>query len=132
MTKDQSSLPNKVYFLIGVGLFLVEVFIALFVRDSIIRPYGGDFLAVIMLYAFARAIVNWPAIRVAVVVLGIAFAIEIAQYLDLLSWLGWQDNTLAKVVLGSSFEWIDMLAYTLGAVAAHYLDRLLSRRQARA
>lgn len=132
MTQDQSSLPNKTYLLIGIGLFLVEVFIALFVRDAIIRPYGGDFLAVIMLYAFARSVVNWPAIRVAVVVLGIAYAIEIAQYLNLLSWLGWQDNTLAKVVLGSSFEWIDMLAYTLGALAAYYLDRLLSTRQAQA
>lgn len=132
MVRDQPSLSNKSYLLIGIGLFFVEVFIALFVRDAIIRPYGGDFLAVIMLYAFARAMVNWPASRVAVVVLGIAYAIEVAQYLDLLSWLGWQDNTLARVVLGSSFEWIDMLAYTLGAVAAYYLDTWLSRRQSAA
>lgn len=125
-------LSNKTYFLLGIVLFLIEVLIALFVKDALIRPYGGDFLAVIMLYAFARAMVNWPAIRVALAALGIAYAIEIAQYLDLLSWLGWQDNTLARVVLGSSFEWIDMLAYTLGAVAAYYLDIWLSHRQSAA
>lgn len=129
MVKDQPSLSNKSYLLIGIGLFLVEVFIALFVRDAIIRPYGGDFLAVIMLYFLARGLVNWSSVWVVLAALGIAFAIEIAQYLDLLSWLGWQDNTLARVVLGSSFEWGDMLAYTLGSISAYWIDHFLSREK---
>lgn len=118
--------------MIGIGLFLVEVLIALFVKDAIIRPYGGDFLAVIMLYFFGRALTKWSPLIVAIAALGIAFLIEIGQYLNMLAWLGLEDNTLARVVLGSSFEWGDMLAYTLGALAAYYLDRLLSLRQAHA
>ncbi len=31
------------YFIFAVILFLIEVYIALFVDDEIIRSYGGDF-----------------------------------------------------------------------------------------
>lgn len=130
MTNDSHSPSRNVYWLIGLGLFLTEVLIALFVKDAIIRPYGGDFLAVIMLYFFGRAVVKWSPLIVAIVALGIAFLIEIAQYLNMLAWLGLEDNTLARVVLGSSFEWGDMLAYTLGAIAAYLLDQWLITKSA--
>lgn len=124
MSKN-SRLSRRTYLLIGIAIFVIEVLIALFVKDALIRPYGGDFLAVIMLYFFGRALVNWSSLWVAIVALGIAFLIEFAQYLNMLAWLGLEDNSLARVVLGSSFEWGDMLAYTLGAIVAYFLDRWL-------
>lgn len=35
---------KRVYLLAAAALFATLVLIALFVRDSIVRPYGGDFL----------------------------------------------------------------------------------------
>ena len=47
------------FLVIAFILFVIEVLIALYVRDSIIRPYVGDFLVVIMLYCFVRAFVKY-------------------------------------------------------------------------
>lgn len=113
MTKQQ-----KIYLLIGIILLLIEVLIAVFVKDRIIRPYGGDVLAVVMLYAFFRAVVTWKPGMVALAVLGIALAIELAQLADLLGMLDLKEVTVLRVVLGSQFEWLDLLAYTLGGILA--------------
>jgi len=42
---------NKKFFLLTVFLFIVELYIGFFVQDDFIRPYGGDFLVVILIYA---------------------------------------------------------------------------------
>ncbi|MGY3087221.1 hypothetical protein ACVWYF_000247 [Hymenobacter sp. UYAg731] len=105
---------QKYYLLMASVLFLLEVFIALFVHDKIIRPYAGDFLATVFLYCFARGLLTAPPKKVALGVLFTAYLIEALQYVNLLSWLGWQHSRVARIVLGSSFEWADMLAYTLG------------------
>lgn len=117
------SKQQKKYLLIGIILFLVEVLIAVFVKDRIIRPYGGDVLAVVMLYAFFRAFVSWKPVIVAIVVLGIALAIELAQLADLLGILGLKDVTILRIVLGSQFEWLDLVAYALGGLLAFMGDR---------
>ena len=108
---------NKSYFLAAVILFVVEVLIALYVHDQIVRPYIGDFLVVILLYCFVRAFINSDMIKVAVGVLIFAYLIEFLQYLDLIAFLGLQKSRLANVVLGNYFEWIDMVAYTFGIVS---------------
>ena len=102
------------YFIIAVLLFLVEIFIALYVNDRIIRPYFGDFLVVIFLYCLIRAFLNASILKVALGVLLFAYLVELLQYLDLIGTLGLRSSKLANVVLGNHFEWIDILAYTLG------------------
>jgi hypothetical protein len=48
-------------------------------------------------------------------VLAIAYALEALQYVHLLQHLGLAHSRIAAIVLGNHFEWVDMLAYTLGA-----------------
>jgi hypothetical protein len=67
------------YFLIAVALFVIEVIIALFVRDRFIRPYGGDFLVVIMLYYGVKAFVQTPPRTIALSVLLFAYTLEISN-----------------------------------------------------
>ena len=102
------------YALATLVIFLIEMFIALYVRDAFIRPYGGDVLAVVLVYVGIRAITSlrvWPAVAVA---LAIAFGVEAAQALDFITALGLGDNGLARVVLGTSFAWGDIAAYIAG------------------
>ena len=40
---------NKIYFRLTVILFLIEVAIALFIKDRFIRPYLGDVLVVMLI-----------------------------------------------------------------------------------
>ncbi|GAB3866203.1 hypothetical protein GCM10028824_06440 [Hymenobacter segetis] len=105
---------RKHYLLAASLLFLLEVFIALYIHDKIIRPYAGDFLATIFLYCLARGMLTAAPGKVALGVLLTAYLIETLQYVHLLSWLGWQHSRVARIVLGSQFEWVDLLAYTLG------------------
>lgn len=110
-------------FLIFLLIFLIEVLIALFVKDNIIRPFGGDVLVVILMYYFFKAFIRTKPIYIIIGVLLFAYAVEIGQYYNLVEILGMQDNKIMRVVIGSSFSWIDMVCYTLGAVICYIIDR---------
>ncbi len=111
------------YFLAAVILFFVEVFIAAFVQDSFIRPYGGDFLVVIFLYCLLKSFFKLPVKNAILGVLLFAFAVEGSQYYKLIDLLGMQDNTIASAVMGNHFEWLDMLLYTLGGLAIFGIEK---------
>lgn len=105
---------SKRYFLLAIILFIIEVLIALYVQDAIIRPYVGDFLVVILLYCLLKAFLNIPVIPAAIGVLLFAYLVETLQYFHLVHRLGLGHSKLATIIIGSSFEWIDLVAYTAG------------------
>lgn len=107
---------QSTYFLATSDLLLMEVYIALFVHDAIIRPYVSDFLATLLLYYLIRSVVSISAGRAVAGVLLVSYTIEALQYFGLLVRLGWQHSRVARLLLGSHFEWSDMLAYTLAVV----------------
>ena len=117
------------YLLLAAGLLAVEIGIARFAHDRFVRPYVGDFLATILLYCLLKSVWPAPAGRVAAVVLLVSYLIEVAQLAHLLSWLGWQHSPVARLVLGSQFEWGDLLAYTLGAALVLMLERARAATQ---
>ena len=49
---------KRSYFLWTITLIFIEIVIALFVHDGIVRPYGGDFLVVILIYCFVIFVIN--------------------------------------------------------------------------
>jgi hypothetical protein len=109
---------HKSYFLLALALLGVEVGIALVVHDRIIRPYAGDLLATILLYCLLRSFTTTRPGMAALLAAAVSYAIEAGQYFHLLSFLGWQHFGPARIVLGTCFEWGDVLAYTLGAALA--------------
>ena len=111
------------FLVIAFILFVIEVLIALYVRDSIIRPYVGDFLVVIMLYCFVRAFVKTSPWKIALAVLIFAYTIETLQYFKIVDRLGLTNIAIAKTIIGYGFEWLDILAYTLGAMTVVILDK---------
>ena len=104
------------YFLAFCILLIIEVCIALYVHDQIIRPFIGDLLVVILIYCFVRAFTKFPYLKVIIGVLLFAYIVEAIQATSFIEWVGLSDNKIAKVILGSTFDWGDMLAYTIGAV----------------
>lgn len=117
---------HRGYALLALALFLVEVGIALFVQDRFVRPYLGDTIAVVLVYAGLRAFFCIGAIPAATTAFVIAVAIEFGQYFHILDLLGLADNRLARIVLGTGFELKDIAAYAAGAlivVAAEQLRR---------
>lgn len=102
---------------------MIEVIIALFIDDSIIRPYGGDVLVVIMIYYFIKAFIETKSVYICIFTLLFAYTVEILQYLKMVEVLGVQNNKLLATILGSSFSWGDMLAYTIGIVICYLINR---------
>lgn len=114
---------NKKFFLLALALFIIEVLIALYVRDSFVRPYVGDYLVVMLIYCAVRSFFKIPVVKTAIGVLLFSYLIEVLQYFRIVDRLGLQDNTVAKTVIGYGFEWMDLLAYTLGVLTILLLER---------
>lgn len=105
---------NKSYFFLFCLLFIVEVLIALYVHDTIIRPYIGDLLVVILIYCFIKSFLNIKVLYTAIFVLLFSFSVELMQYFTIVETLGLEKSKVASTVIGTSFEWIDLLCYTAG------------------
>lgn len=120
---------NRTYFAFTVFLFLLETAIALFVHDNFIRPYFGDFLVVMLLYCFLKSFIKVSVWAAAGLVLLFSFAIEIAQYFNMVEKLGLEHYKIAKVVLGNSFAWMDLLAYVLGILAVISIEKFTLKRE---
>ena len=117
------------YFIVFVIIFIIEVFIALYLHDSFIRPYFGDFLVVILIYCFVISFVNFSKYKVALFVLLFAYCIEFAQCFNVLLLLGLENMSLAKVVLGNSFAIEDLVLYTLGFGVIVLVEFLIDRNK---
>lgn len=108
--------PRIRYALCFVIILITEVLIALFVRDSFIRPYGGDILVTVLICCFVR-IFSPKGIRLLPLwVFLFALAVEVAQYLDFVSLLGLGNIAFFRILLGTSFSFIDIICYAVGCV----------------
>ncbi|WP_082456886.1 ribosomal maturation YjgA family protein [Sphingomonas sp. Leaf23] len=121
---------DRGYAVLTLALLLTEVLIAMFVRDAIVRPYVGDALAVVLVYAGLRAITRLGVLPATLLALLTAIAIEFGQYVHFLDHIGLADNRWARIVLGSGFDPQDFIAYTAGAVVVVLVERY--RRASRA
>jgi DNA integrity scanning protein DisA with diadenylate cyclase activity len=114
------------YFGLAILLFVVEVLIALYINDSFIRPYFGDFLVVILIYCFLKSFWNARVKTVAISVLLFSYFVEISQYFKIVKLLGLQNSKLANISIGNSFAWVDMLAYTLGILFVLFVEKIMA------
>lgn len=114
---------NKNYGLLTLLLFAIEILIALFVHDKIIRPYIGDVLVVILLYTAIKTFFNYSVLNTALFVFVFATLIEFLQLFHLVNRLGIENNAIAKVVLGSTFELTDILMYAAGLTIVIFVEK---------
>ena len=97
--------PYLILFFSVLGL---EILIGLFLRDRWIRPYGGDLLVAVLLCALVRCFLPEKGYRIHGAVFLFCAAVECFQCLD----LGLQGT--AAIIVGSTFDWADLLCYALG------------------
>lgn len=112
------------YFFIAIVLFVVEIIIAVFINDSFVRPYFGDFLVVIFIYCFIRSFWNGSVNKTALWVLLFSYSIEVSQHFKFIKFIGLEKSKAAKLILGSSFAWCDIIAYTLGILFVLIVEKL--------
>lgn len=107
---------HKSYLTVALALLLIEIGIALFVHDTFLRPIGGDFLVVILMYATVRGLTGFKLYPALIGVLLFSYLIETLQYFNYVDILGLGHIKMARVVMGTGFSWVDMVAYTAGAL----------------
>ena len=120
---------RKNYAVLSLVIFCIEVYIAMYVKDGIIRPYIGDFLVVIFLYCLLRCFIKISILHAAISVFIFATIIEILQYFNWVQWFHLEHNVIARIVMGTSFEWLDILAYALGTVAIIIIEHVIRRKK---
>lgn len=128
MTGIKPRLPYLAAFVLLLG---TEILIGCFVRDRLVRPYGGDILAAALLCCLMRAI--WPDSGRLLPLWVFLFCLgtELLQLADLAGILGIQ-NRLLRVVLGSTFDFADILCYFGGCLLFAAAERgFRKRRKAR-
>ncbi|MEO6230326.1 MAG: DUF2809 domain-containing protein [Ferruginibacter sp.] len=116
---------HRNYFIATLLLLLIEILIALFIHDEIIRPYIGDFLVVILIYCFIKSFTDISVLPSAIITLLFSYLVETLQYFKIVEMLGLQHYKLAKVIIGTSFAWTDILCYSLGILAVLIVEKLV-------
>ena len=120
---------NKRYFLLAVLIFIIEILIARFAHDRIVRPYIGDLLVVILIYCFIKSFFDTPVLKTALGVLLFAYIVEILQSFDIITKLGLQDIGWARIAIGTSFAWIDLIAYTAGIALVICIEKIMASKK---
>ena len=113
-------------------ILILEVIIALFVRDRFIRPYGGDVLVTVLICCFLRIFVPGGVKLLPFYVFLFAVCVEIGQYFDFVSLLGLGSNAFFRILLGSTFSAADMICYGAGCVLFSLAEALINNRIRRA
>ena len=118
---------NRNYFALTVILFVIEICIAILVNDAFVRPFLGDVIVVWFMYYFIRSFIAIKPIYIAVFTLLFSFAVEIGQYFKLIEILGLQEYKWARIVIGTSFSWWDLLCYVVGFLFLFLMDKDLRK-----
>ena len=116
------------YGLAALLLLVIEVLIALYVRDAFIRPYGGDVLVTWLICCALRTV--WPQgyrLPIAGGVLAFAVLVEVGQYFGLVYLLGLGHIAFFRILIGTGFSWWDMLCYAAGCILFVAVDAAVSR-----
>ncbi len=86
--------------------------------------YPGDALWTLMVFCGLGSVMPTnSSIRIALYALAISFAVEVLQLYQA-PWInGIRGNSFGHLVLGSGFDWMDFLAYAVGALVGFVFEQ---------
>ena len=108
-------------------LLITEILIALFVRDAFIRPYGGDILVTVLICAAVRIVFPTGVRLLPLWVFLFAAGVEIGQYFDFVTLLGLGNIAFFRILLGTSFSFVDLLCYAAGCVLFWLGEKIITK-----
>jgi hypothetical protein len=95
---------------------------------SMLDKYPGDALWGMMVFlGWAVLLPTWRTLSLARLALSTCYTVELSQLYHA-PWIdGIRATTLGHLALGSTFNWLDLVAYTAGTGLAAVIDRYLSQ-----
>jgi hypothetical protein len=120
---------KRAYYAIAFLILLViEIAIAIYVHDDFIRPYIGDVLVVGVVYLFVRIFIPDGVKLMPLYVFIFAALVEVLQYFQFIRLLGLEENTFARILIGSTFDVKDLFCYFIGFIIILALELLPTSR----
>ena len=116
-------------FILFMLLLAIEVLIALYVRDDFVRPYLGDVLVVVVLYFFVRIWIPEKYRWLPGAIFVFAAAVEVLQYFRLVEILGVENNVFSRTILGSTFDFKDIVCYGVGCLLLGFCEWIGYKRK---
>lgn len=109
-------------------LLIIEVLIALFVHDTLIRPYIGDLLVVVVLYMGIRILTPDRFRFLPLYIFLFAVLVELFQLFNLIQFLKVENNAFLRVLIGSVFDVKDILCYGIGCILLGVFEWKIKRK----
>jgi len=120
---------RNIYILI---LFMSFIFCALIVAffegNLLIRGFIGDVIVIILLYTFIKSFKDVNTKKLSIFVFFLSWFIEISQYFKFIEFIGLSNYRMARVVLGTTFDSKDLIAYTIGVIVIYLFDSNLTTK----
>ncbi|QSI28949.1 DUF2809 domain-containing protein [Variovorax sp. RKNM96] len=114
----------------AVALFIVLALLATVgARWGWLRSFFGDVLAVVWVYFVFKTFIAARVLPLALAALGVGYAVELGQFLAS-AWHLHIPNRALRIVLGSTADWWDVVAYTIGFAAVLALEAARARVRA--
>ncbi len=121
---------RPVYLLLMLICLALCVLIVLrFSNDLFIRGWVGDFIVVVLIYFFVKSIIDIKSFRLAIATLVFSYLTEFFQYLSLVKQIGLEQSRIAQIIVGTTFDFNDLVAYTIGVVCVYLLDITLIKKR---
>lgn len=116
---------RQIYFLLAVTTILLGLLSRTRLTPALIYPYLGDYLYALLFFCIIGFILTKSSsLKIALISVLICYCIEFFQLYQA-DWITTLKNyRLAKLILGNSFLWSDIISYTLGGVTGYILEIL--------
>ena len=101
----------------------------LYPEYDFVRPYLGDVLVVVVLYFFVRIWIPEKYIWLPGVIFVFAAAVEVLQYFRLVEILGVENNVFLRTILGSTFDFKDIVCYGVGCLLLGFCEWIGYKRK---
>ena len=118
---------NKKFFCAFIIVLVIEIIIAVFINDNFIRPYVGDVLIVVLIYCFIKSFVANDIKLLPWYIFIFAVLVEIGQYFNLVYLLGLGDYQIARIIIGTTFDPIDIVCYLIGCIGLVLFEKAKRR-----
>lgn len=102
-------LPYLISFLVLLG---IEIYIGACVHDATVRPYVGDVLVTILLCCMGRILFPEGLPWLPTAVFAFAVVVECIQLIRIPA----LEGTIWGIILGSTFDWTDLVCYGIGCL----------------
>lgn len=112
-----------VYFILTFVCFIFCILILILLSSQpVIRGFVGDIIVTILIYCFVKIFIDFNPLKLSVAVLVFSYLVEVLQYFNLIDIIGLGNNQIARIIIGATFDYRDLFAYTLGILIIYFID----------